>query len=197
MPEQVVDTQVAPDLGEIGDLPAPALALHVCCGPCASAVIERLAGEWSVACVWYNPNIQPADEHERRLESMRIVSERTGVPLESLEYDVDRWLDLCATLLEEPEGGARCEVCFRMRLEATAQWALAEGIETIATTLTIGPRKDAARINAIGHEVAARHGLLFLAEDFKKQGGFQRSVELSREWGLYRQNYCGCLAGMR
>jgi len=169
----------------------------VCCGPCASAVIERLEREWSVACVWHNPNIQPAEEHERRLESMRTVAERTGTSLAVLPYDVDRWPELCARLLEEPEGGARCEVCFRMRLEATAQWAVAEGIETIATTLSISPHKDVERINAIGHDVAARHGLLFLAGDFKQRGGFQRSVELSREWGLYRQNYCGCLQSMR
>lgn len=158
-------------------------------------MIERLAGDWEIDAVWHNPNIQPVEEYERRLESMRIVAEKTGTPLAVLEYNVERWYELCEGLMNEPEGGARCEVCFRMRLEMTARWAVDEGIEFITTTLTISPHKDAERINEIGAEIAARHGLQFLAEDFKKDAGFQRSVELSREWGLYRQNYCGCLAG--
>jgi len=158
-------------------------------------VIERLASEWDIDAIWHNPNIQPIEEYEHRLESMRIVSERTGIPVVVLDYDVEDWWKLCEGLMEEPEGGVRCEVCFRMRLEATARWAAAEGVEVITTTLTISPHKDAKRINEIGTEVAARHGLRFLAMDFKKEGGFQRSVELSREWGLYRQTYCGCLAG--
>ena len=188
---------MAPDAGLLSAEDAPRLALHVCCGPCAGAVIERLVAEWDVEAVWHNPNIQPAEEHERRLEGMRTVVERTGVPLAVLEYDVEHWRELCQALMDEPEGGARCEVCFRMRLEATAEWALAEGVETIATTLTISPHKDAERINEIGKEVAARHRLRFLMRDFKKRGGFQRSVELSREWALYRQDYCGCLPGLR
>jgi epoxyqueuosine reductase len=169
----------------------------VCCGPCASAVIERLAGEWEIDAVWHNPNIQPVEEYERRLESMRIVAEKTGTPLAVLEYNVERWYELCEGLMNEPEGGARCEVCFRMRLEMTARWAVDEGIEFITTTLTISPHKDAERINAIGAEIAGRHSLQFLSADFKKRSGFQRSVELSREWELYRQNYCGCLASRR
>lgn len=169
------------------------MALHVCCGPCASAVVERLADEWVLDCVWYNPNIQPEDEHRLRLEAMRTVAERTGISLEILDYEVARWRGLCEGLMQEPEGGARCAVCFRMRLDTVAQWAVSENIDTIATTLTISPHKDAERINQIGTEVAARHGLHFLAEDFKQRNGFQRSVELSKKWGLYRQDYCGCL----
>jgi epoxyqueuosine reductase len=190
-------TEVAPDLRELDALESSQIALHVCCGPCASAVIERLERDWSVACVWHNPNIQPAAEHEMRLEAMRTVAERTGTPLTVLDYEVERWRELCKGRMDEPEGGARCDVCFRMRLEAVADWAIAEGVGTIATTLTIGPQKSADRINAIGHDVAARRGLLFLAEDFKKCAGFQRSVELSRAWGLYRQRYCGCRPSMR
>ncbi|MGM0494824.1 MAG: epoxyqueuosine reductase QueH, partial [Armatimonadota bacterium] len=154
-------------------------------------MIERLAGEWEIDAVWHNPNIQPVEEYERRLEAMRVVAGKTGTPLVVLEYDVERWHELCEGLMDEPEGDARCEVCFRMRLEMTARWAVTEGVEFIATTLTISPHKDAERINAIGAEIAGRHGLRFLAEDFKKDAGFQRSVELSREWGLHRQNYCG------
>lgn len=194
---EVAETEVAPDLGEMGEVDSPRLALHVCCGPCASAVIERLAEDWDLDAVWHNPNIQPPEEHQARLESMRTVAGRTATPLAVLEYDVERWEELCAELMDEPEGGARCEVCFRIRLEATARWAVAEGVEVIATTLTISPHKDAERINTIGVEVATRHRLSFLARDFKKDGGFQRSVELSREWDLYRQDYCGCLPSIR
>ncbi|MFW5866717.1 MAG: epoxyqueuosine reductase QueH [Armatimonadota bacterium] len=197
LPEEVLEIAVepkcdAPDAGE-----SPRVAVHVCCGPCASAVIERLADRWKIDAVWHNPNIHPIEEHERRLESMRIVAERTGTPLVVLEYDVEQWWELCAGLEDEPEGGARCEVCFRMRLEMTARWAVAEGVDAITTTLTISPHKDAERIHEIGAEVAARHGLRFLAMDFKKGGGFQRSVELSREWDLYRQKYCGCAPAAR
>ncbi len=170
------------------------LALHVCCGPCASAVLERLASDWRVTAVWHNPNIQPAAEYARRLEGMRTVAERSGVPLAELECDVERWHELCKGLMEEPEGGRRCDVCFRMRLERTAMWASEHGVETIATTLTISPHKTAERINTIGREVARQYGLEWLGEDFKKRGGFQRSVELSKEWGIYRQTWCGCLA---
>jgi len=197
VPDGVVETQVEPDLGEITEEAPSRLALHVCCGPCASAVIERLADDWDIDAVWHNPNIQPDEEHEARLESMRSVAERTGTSLVTLEYEVERWREMCAGLMDEPEGGARCDVCFRMRLEATARWALAEGIEVITTTLTISPHKNARRINEIGAEVAGRYGLRYLDGDFKKQGGFQRSVEISREWDLYRQTYCGCLPSRR
>lgn len=197
LPEEIVEAEVAPDVAPPLIVDRPRLALHVCCGPCSSAVIERLQPDWDIDAVWHNPNIQPVAEHERRLESMRIVVERTGVPMAVLDYNVEDWRELCAELMDEPEGGARCEVCFRMRLEATARWAVAEQVATIATTLTISPHKDAERINEIGRQVAAHHGLQFLAENFKKAGGFQRSAELSREWGLYRQNYCGCLPSRR
>ena len=192
-----METLEAPRTGATEAGPGDRLALHVCCGPCATAVIERLSEDWEIECVWHNPNIQPLSEHDLRLEAMRTVAERTQTPLAVLEYEVERWLSLCEGLMKEPEGGARCEVCFRMRLEATALWALAQEIGTIASTLSISPHKNVERINAIGREVAARHGLRFLEEDFKKRGGFQRSIELSREWRLYRQSYCGCVASMR
>ncbi|MEA3402646.1 MAG: epoxyqueuosine reductase QueH [Armatimonadota bacterium] len=171
----------------------PPLALHVCCGPCATAVIERLREEWDVRAVWHNPNIQPREEYLKRLESMRRVAELSDVPLAELERDVEAWREACRGLMDEPEGGARCDVCFRMRLERTARWAAERGIDVITTTLTVSPHTPAERVNAIGEEVACEHGLRFLAENFKKRHGFQRSVELSKRWGLYRQTWCGCL----
>lgn len=170
----------------------PKLALQVCCGPCATAVIERLANEYDVTAVWYNPNIAPAQEHDLRREAMRTVAERCGVELVELEYDPSAWEAVCAGLKDEPEGGARCVECFHMRLERVARWAAARGVGTLATTLSISPHKSAQTINAIGIEVAAGQGLRFLVADFKRGGGFQRSVALSKQWGLYRQRYCGC-----
>ncbi len=175
----------------------PRLALHVCCGPCATAVIERLQGRFRVEAVWYNPNIQPSEEHRRRLEGMERVAEIMDVPLTILEYDVEAWRDACDGLMDEPEGGARCDVCFRLRLQRAVAWAAGGGIGLVATTLTVSPYTPVERVNAIGERIAAAHGLDFLAESFRKRGGFQRSVELSKRWGLYRQSYCGCLPSRR
>jgi len=170
----------------------PRLALHVCCGPCASAVIERLAEDYEVIAVWYNPNIDPAEEHDLRLEGMRRVAELSGVPLVELEHDPGAWAEACAGLMAEPEGGARCGVCFRMRLALVARWAEERGISALATTLTVSPHKSARRVNVLGQEVCRDRRIAFVAEDFKQRDGFRRSVELSREWGIYRQTWCGC-----
>lgn len=170
----------------------PRLALHVCCGPCASAVIERLAKRYEVTAVWYNPNIDPAEEHDRRLEGMRRVARLSGVPLVELEYKPRAWAEACRGLMDEPEGGARCDVCFRLRLERVAQWADENGSDVLATTLTISPHKSAERIHVIGQGLCRSHRMTFMAEDFKQRDGFRRSVELSRRWGIYRQTWCGC-----
>lgn len=170
----------------------PRLALHVCCGPCATAVIERLADEYDVTAVWYNPNVDPAGEHDLRLEAMRTVAERCGVELVQLEYDPPAWELACAGLMDEPEGGARCVECFRLRLERVARWAAANDMDALATTLTISPHKSPQVVNALLQEICQRHGIECLAEDFKQDGGFLRSVKLSRDWGLYRQHWCGC-----
>ena len=177
--------------------PLPRVALHVCCGPCATAVIERLAERFRVEAVWYNPNIHPEDEHRRRLNGMRAVAAALDIPLTELEYDVPVWDEACAGLLDEPEGGARCRVCYRLRLARVAEFAVGEGIEFFASTLTVSPHKPAAIINPIGENAAAELGAEFVAEDFGKRAGFARSIEMSREYGLYRQDYCGCRPSMR
>ncbi|MGD9497200.1 MAG: epoxyqueuosine reductase QueH [Armatimonadota bacterium] len=175
----------------------PTVALHVCCGPCATAVIERLRASHDVRAVWYNPNVHPGDEHQRRLEAMQRVAELSDVPLAVLEYDPCVWYRVCEGLMAEPEGRSRCDVCFRLRLERVAQWAAEQGVGAIATTLTVSPYKPAGRINPIGTDVARAHGLAFVAEDFGKRAGFARSVELSRQWGLFRQSWCGCAPSRR
>ncbi len=171
----------------------PALLLHVCCGPCATAVLERLADSFDVTAFWSNPNIQPQEEHDLRLANLRLVTDRAGVDLIVADRDEDDWLEAVEGYEDEPEGGRRCGVCFDYRLQRAAREASRLGIEHMATTLTVSPHKPAQRIHPIGRRVAAEHGLQFLEEDFKKQGGFQRSIELSKQLGLYRQRYCGCL----
>lgn len=170
----------------------PPLALHVCCGPCATAVLERLLPEYDVEAVWYNPNLYPPEEHARRLAAMRAVATALGVPLTVLEYDPQRWEEACAQLWEEPEGGRRCQACFRLRLRRVAAYAAEGGVGLMATTLTVSPHKPASAINPVGKTVAGEYGVSFLQADFGKLGGFQRSVEMSRQWRLYRQRYCGC-----
>jgi len=171
------------------------IALHVCCGVCAAGVAERLMAEGhQVYGFFYNPNIQPAAEYERRREVAEEVARRLGFPLTVGSYTPDDWLAATQSLADEPEGGRRCAVCFRQRLEATHRFMQDINYETFATTLTVSPHKDAALINRLGEEIG---GADFLARDFKKQDGFTRTMALAREWGLYRQRYCGCIYSRR
>jgi hypothetical protein len=142
---------------------------------------------------FYNPNIHPPEEYQRRLLEMEGYARRIGLPLLMGGYDVERWREAVRGLEAEPEGGARCLVCYRLRLAETAALAQQEGFSHFTTTLSISPHKRAEAINAIGRELGARYGLEFYAADFKKKDGFAHSLRLSREAGLYRQDYCGCI----
>ncbi len=175
----------------------PKLLLHTCCGPCAGAVIERLVPRFEVHCLWYNPNIQPQAEYQRRLEAMRTVAEAMDVPLIEAERDEAEWEEAIAGLEEEPEGGRRCAVCFHYRLARTAQYAVGHGFTHIATSLGVGPHKNIEAINGIGRRQADGRELDFVDENFRKHNGFQRSVQLSKQLHLYRQNYCGCRYSQR
>ncbi len=170
----------------------PKLLLHTCCGPCATSVLERLKKNYRVECFFYNPNIHPAAEYGLRLDEARHVARIAGVPLRDDEYDQDAWFQSTAGLEEEPEGGRRCVVCFRKRLSRTAERAKAAACDYFATTLTVSPHKNAELINRIGQEISTAVGVPFLAGDWKKEDGYKRSVELCKEHGLFRQNYCGC-----
>ena len=170
----------------------PKLLLHVCCAPCSTAVIERLKPRYEVVLFWYNPNITDPEEHERRLQEVTRYAESVGVDLISAQHDPEAWETAVAGLESEPEGGRRCDICYAMRLARTGEEAAELGIETITTTLSISPHKRIEKIAAAAARALAGTGLGFLAEDYKKQAGFQRSAELSREFGLYRQDYCGC-----
>ncbi len=170
----------------------PKLLLHVCCAPCATEVVLRLQDDYELVGLFYNPNIAPADEYYRRLAAAQQLSAAWHVPVDTGDYDHDRFLRIVRGLEDEPEGGRRCERCYRMRLEAAARRARENGCAVVASTLTVGPGKRAAVIDAIGRESCAVHGIEFLAGDWKKRDGFRRSVEESKRLGLYRQHYCGC-----
>ena len=174
----------------------PKLLLHICCAPDATVAIERLSQDYAVETFFYNPNIHPREEYEKRLAEMLRVAEQDSVPLHEGPYDDARWLDLANDLMNEPERGRRCEVCFRMRLESTAAFAKEHGFQAFAATLTVSPHKDAGLVNRLGKEAEARFGVTYLATDLKKKDGFKRSLELSREFRLYRQDYCGCLPSL-
>ncbi len=181
----------------MGSRREPCIALHVCCGPCATVALERLVARGRVVAIWYNPNIHPVDEYRRRLEAARAVSRHFGVAMVELEPDVQAWFEAVRGLEGEPEGGKRCEVCIAMRLEGAAREAAKWGCASLTTTLTVGPQKDVEKIHCIGQRIAQRFGLEWIAETFRKAGGFQRSVQISKELGLYRQNYCGCIFSKR
>lgn len=175
----------------------PKLLLHCCCGPCSTAVFERLQEDYEMVCYWFNPNIQPEDEFQRRLDALRTVADEMGFELIVEEGGEEEWQEAVAGLEDEPEGGRRCDVCFRLRLEHAARKAEAFGCDLFTTTLTISPHKPPERVNPQGREAAEGRDIEYLADDFKKQDGFKRSVELSKQMGLYRQTYCGCIYSKR
>lgn len=170
----------------------PKLLLHICCGPCSTEVIRRLKDDYEVVGFFYNPNIHPDEEYHKRLMEVQRISALWRVLVDVGPHDHERFLDAARGLEAEVEGGKRCLVCYRLRLEETARRAADNGCTHLATTLTIAPMKKAAAINPIGREAAVRYGLVFEDADWKKRDGFKHSIELSQDLGLYRQNYCGC-----
>ncbi len=173
--------------------PKPTLLLHACCGPCSSYVLEYLSAYFDITLFFYNPNIYPKEEYLHRLETEKQLLDQTGwAKLMEGSYDHSAFLAAVKGLEGEPEGGARCEFCFRLRMEEAAGAAKAGGFDYFATTLSVSPHKDAALLGRIGEELEAKYGVKHLPSDFKKREGYKRSVQLSYEYGLYRQSYCGC-----
>jgi predicted adenine nucleotide alpha hydrolase (AANH) superfamily ATPase len=169
------------------------ILLQVCCAPDATVAAERLCDEYAVGVYFYNPNIHPVEEYLKRVGEMERLAAEIGVDIHPAPYEPELWLEAVDGLQHEPEGGRRCEICFRMRLERTAKAAMELGYDLFATVLTVSPHKNADLINRIGEEVGKSMGIPYLSSNFKKKDGFKRSIELSREYGLYRQDYCGCL----
>lgn len=174
----------------------PRLLLHACCGPCASAVLERVTPCFETTVFYYNPNILPEEEFEKRLFWLRHLLREApfcrGAELLVPPRDEAAFRRAAAGLEQEREGGARCTVCFDLRLRATAEAAKAGSYDFFATTLTVSPHKNAPLINAIGESLGESFGISWLPSDFKKRDGYRRSIELSRQYGLYRQAWCGC-----
>jgi predicted adenine nucleotide alpha hydrolase (AANH) superfamily ATPase len=173
------------------------LLAHICCAPDASYVIPLLAAEHEVTGFFYNPNIEPSPEYDRRLAETRKIEPILGFAFEEGPYDHDRWAEMIRPFEREPEKGLRCAICYAMRLDGTARRALELGIPAFATIMSVSPRKDAGMMNRIGTRLGRKYGLRFLEADFKKKDGFRKSVEISRRLGLYRQNYCGCRFSLR
>lgn len=179
----------------------PRLLLHCCCAPCSSYVLEYLNRWLDIDLYYYNPNIAPREEFDHRAAELIRLAETLPHAGEFRvivgDYDADAFAAMCRGHEDDPEGGARCERCFRMRLGAAAKLARQRGSDYFTTTLSISPLKDAQLLNAIGLEQAAAAGVPWLPSDFKKKNGYLRSCELSAEYGLYRQDYCGCAFSRR
>lgn len=174
----------------------PSLLLHACCAPCLSAVLEVLCDYFDITVFFYNPNISPKEEYDFRLsEVKRMLSEmgRENIKVFEPEYDNDAFFKLSEGLEDLPEGGARCEKCYRLRLLKSAVFAKENGFDYMTTTLSISPHKNAQLLNQIGLELEGSVGVKYLCSDFKKGEGYKRSCQLSKEYNLYRQNYCGCV----
>lgn len=174
----------------------PSILLHICCAPDATSVYERLKDHFVVTGYFYNPQIEPYDEYEKRLGEACKVAKSLGFELVVGSYDLDRWMEATKGLETEPEKGRRCEVCYGFRLEETARVAASLGFEYFTTTLSVSPHKSFAWLRQMGETLSLKHGVRFLAEDFKKQDGFKRSLKFSQELHLYRQDYCGCLPSL-
>lgn len=176
----------------------PRLLLHACCAPCSSYVLEYLTRYFDITVYFYNPNITDAAEYKKRLDELsRLISimpHENQITLVEGEFSPERFYAFTGGLESLPEGGARCFSCYRERLEATARYmSKYKGqYDYFATTLTVSPHKNAAKLNELGAELADKYGIKWLASDFKKREGYKRSIELSREYGLYRQDFCGC-----
>ncbi len=179
----------------------PKLLLHSCCAPCSSYVIEYLSSYFEITVFYYNPNLYPDEEYEKRVkEQMRFVETFPAkYPVEFLrgDFEKERFYETVKGLEQETEGGERCFACYKLRLSEAAKTAKRLGMDYFTTTLSISPLKNAVKLNEIGETLAGEYGIAYLPSDFKKKNGYQRSVELSKKYEMYRQDYCGCIFSYR
>ena len=175
----------------------PALLLHSCCAPCSSYCLSYLANYFKITIFYYNPNISPAEEYQKRVEEQkRLISElpvKNKVSFAEGKYEPEKFFEMAKGLQNIPEGGERCFKCYEMRQREAAVEAAENGFEFFTTTLSISPHKNAAKLNEIGLKLEKEYGIRYLVSDFKKKGGYLKSIEYSRQYDLYRQNYCGCV----
>lgn len=177
------------------------LLLHACCAPCSSAVLERLSNFFEITIFYYNPNITEEKEYLKRIEELKkfisLVKYKYPISLIPGNYEPQKFFEMAKGLEDEPERGKRCYKCYAMRLEESARIADELGFDYFCTTLTLSPHKNSNWINEIGEDLNNRYNSIYLYSDFKKKNGYKRSIELSREYDLYRQDYCGCVYSLR
>ena len=177
------------------------LLLHACCAPCSSAVLERIANHFKISIFYYNPNITDKDEYQKRIEEIKklitLIHPKYPVKLIEGDYVPEKFMEMAKGLENEPERGKRCYKCYEMRLEETAKIAEKLGFQVFATTLTLSPHKNSNWINEIGETLNNKYNTTYLYSDFKKKEGYKRSIILSKEYNLYRQDYCGCIYSKR
>ena len=166
----------------------PKLLLHVCCAPCSSACIERLKEHFNITFLYYNPNIYPETEYVKRKSEFK----KLGIDVVDLGYNHEEFSSVTKGMEDEPEGGNRCRVCIAMRLKRAFMYAVENNFEVVTTTLSISPHKDAEFINLLGERLEKEYGIKYLHADFKKENGYLRSIQICKELGIYRQDYCGC-----
>ncbi len=179
----------------------PKLLLHACCAPCSSHVLEILNSEYDITVFFYNPNISTEEEYNKRLAELhRFVKEAPftqDVKVVSTKYNPDEFYDIARGLEQEAERGRRCYQCYMLRMDKTAAYAEENGYDLFTTTLSISPHKNAAWINEIGETLKERYNIDYMYSDFKKKNGYLRSIQLSKEYDLYRQDFCGCIYSKR
>lgn len=171
----------------------PKLLIHSCCGPCSTSVIEKLKEYFDITILYYNPNIEPLNEYVKRKEEQLKVVEKLNINFFDIDYDNKAFREIAVGLEDDVEGGKRCHKCYLLRLEKTAKVAKANNYDMFTTTLTVSPYKHSVILNKIGLNLEKKYGIKYLVSDFKKRDGYKRSIELSKEYDLYRQDYCGCL----
>lgn len=175
----------------------PTLLLHSCCAPCSSYVLEYLSNYFHITIFYYNPNISSIKEYELRVdEQIRLIEDlpvKNPIKFKLGNYDPERFYAMAKGMEKLPEGGKRCDNCYEMRLRETAQLAKEDGYDYFTTTLSISPHKSSSKLNEIGEQLATELNISYLCSDFKKKNGYKRSTELSKEYNLYRQDYCGCI----
>ena len=174
----------------------PKLLLHVCCAPCSSYVLTYLCDYFDITILYYNPNISPYEEYEKRLnEAKRLIKElnKENIHIMECDYDNEKFEEIAKGLEDAPEGGIRCRKCYKLRIEEAAKFAKENNFDYFTTTLTISPLKNSQVLNQIGKELEEKYNVKYLYSDFKKKEGYKTSIILSKKYNLYRQNYCGCI----
>ncbi len=196
---QVMLDGIIKDITEKGQ--TPRLLMHSCCAPCSSYCLSYLAEYFSITVLYYNPNISPEEEYYKRVkEQARLV---VSLPVKNKtsfvegEYEPLKFLHMAEGMEDMPEGGGRCFKCYEMRQRKAAEYALAHGFDYFTTTLSVSPHKNAQVLNETGLKLEKEYGVKYLVSDFKKKGGYQKSIQYSREYNLYRQDYCGCIFSKR